>query len=307
MTDTATPARSDQQPNTAALPPELFRRWVHSREEDRDDVQVFRTEHFAFPPSFGRDGMELHPDGTFVQHDLGPADGTVAVPGRWARESALRIAVRFDGPRDDYDFTIDSVDADQLRIRPDTATTTRTGGGGWVPAGRNRIRAFRAGRYVLVVAEGDLPTPGYDVDVKQSPERLFPPRFDLLRRERPGIWPDVVTPYRHSELITFPPEPPTVTVDHADGRDDVTIEPCGPELTAFAAVLPSGDDVSEGVGMSAALSFDEAFAKALENLPPTTPPHPDALTTVTVEDIRGLFGGIAGFAHLVVRVRSSTG
>jgi hypothetical protein len=27
-------------------------------------------------------------------------------------------------------------------------------------AERNSIRAFRAGRYILIVAEGDLPTPG---------------------------------------------------------------------------------------------------------------------------------------------------
>jgi hypothetical protein len=58
--------------------------------------------------------------------------------------------------------------------------------------------------------------------------------------------------------------------------------------------------------MSAALSFDEAFAKAIENLPPSAPPHPDALTTVTVDHIGAMFGGIAGFHHLVVRVSSTS-
>ena len=46
--------------------------------------------------------------------------------------------------------------------------------------------------------------------------------------------------------------------------------------------------------MSANLGFDEAFANAVANLPPTAPPHPDALTTVIVNEITGLFGGIAG-------------
>jgi hypothetical protein len=58
--------------------------------------------------------------------------------------------------------------------------------------------------------------------------------------------------------------------------------------------------------MSANLSFDEAFANAVANLPPSTPPHPDALTTVTVDHIGAMFGGIAGFHHLVVRVSSTT-
>jgi hypothetical protein len=309
VTDIATHAATAQDRNNAALPPEMFRHWIHSREEDQDDVQFFRPADFAFPPSFGRDGLELHPDGQFVQHDIGPADGTVEIPGRWTQENAVRIAVRFDGAREDYDFTVESVEASLLRIRPEPAASTRTGRG-WVPARRNRIRAFRRDRYVLIVAEGDLPTPGHDVDIKQSPERIFPPRFALLRWERPGVWPDVVAPFRHSELIVFPADQPTVTVDHADGRDEVEIAACGQELAGFASVVPVGGDgagVAEAIGMSADLSFDEAFAKAVENLPPSAPPHPDALTTVTVDDIRGLFGGIAGFHHLVVRVRSSTG
>lgn len=307
VTDPATRTAGGQDPNTAALPPEMFRHWVHSREEDHGGVQFFRPTDFAFPPSFGRDGLELRPDGQFVQHDIGPADGTVEVPGRWTQESAARIAVRFDGAREDYDFTVESVDAGLLRIRLEPAASTRAGAG-WVPAQRNRIRAFRRDRYVLVVAEGDLPTPGYDVDIKQSPERIFPPWFDLLRRERPGFWPQVITPFRHSELIVFPADHPTVIVDHADGRDEVEIEPCGPELAGFASLIPAGsDDVAEAIGMSADLRFDEAFARAVENLPPTAPPHPDALTTVTVDDIRGLFGGIAGFHHLVVRVRGTSG
>jgi hypothetical protein len=51
-------------------------------------------------------------------------------------------------------------------------------------AQRNRIRAFRLGGYVLIVAEGDLPTPGYEVDIQQSPLRIFPQQYNLLRRER---------------------------------------------------------------------------------------------------------------------------
>ena len=117
-----TSTATQQGRRTDDLPRQLFRHWIHSREEDQDDVRFFRTEHFAFPPSFGRDGMELRPDGTFVQDDIGPADGIVQTPGRWTLQGPGRIAVRFDGAREDYAFTIVSVEADLLRIRLTSAT-----------------------------------------------------------------------------------------------------------------------------------------------------------------------------------------
>jgi len=113
VTDTAT----EHGTRTAGLPRQLFRHWVHSREEDRGDVQVYRPADFAFPPSFGRDGIEPGPDGRFVQYDIGPADGTVQVSGRWAEQGPGQIAVRFDGARPDYAFTVVAIDEDVLRIR----------------------------------------------------------------------------------------------------------------------------------------------------------------------------------------------
>lgn len=308
MTDTTTDAPGASGTTTPALPAELFRHWIHSREEDQRDERFFRGPDFVFPPSFGRDGMEMQPDGGFVQHDLGPADGIVRVPGHWTQEAPDRIAVRFGGRRPDYAFALVDVRDDLLRIR--LQEQALHDGPARDLAQRTRIRAFRADRYVLVVAEGNLPTPGFEVDITRSPMRIFPPRYDLVRRELPGVWPDVLTPFSYSELVVFPADQPAVTVHHADGQDEVGIEESGHELAGVTALIapPSGaGEVAEAVGMSAALSFDEAFRKAVDNLPATAPPHPDALTTVTVEDIRGMFGGIAGFHHLVVRVRGSAG
>jgi hypothetical protein len=112
VTSTAT----EQGRRMADLPPELFRHWIHSREEDQDGVQSFRTQGFAFPPSFGRDGTELRPDGTFVQDDIRPADGIVQTPGTGPSRGPGQVAVRFDGAREDYAFTIVSVEPG-LRIR----------------------------------------------------------------------------------------------------------------------------------------------------------------------------------------------
>jgi hypothetical protein len=61
----------------------------------------------------------------------------------------------------------------------------------------------------------------------------------------------------------------------------------------------------EATGRSRNLSFEEAFTDAVKNLPPLDPSHPDALDVVVVTEIRGEFGGIAGFHDLVVKIRRS--
>jgi len=175
-------------------------------------------------------------------------------------------------------------------------------------AQRTLLRAFRAGKYVLIVAEGELPTPGFDVDIEQSPLRIFPPQFNLLQCPRPGIWPQVITPYCYAESVPFPADQEAVTVHHAEGSDEVSIEDCTKELAGYARAIqgdadqpcPPGTD--EATGFSRKLSFDEAFANAVANLPPVESPVADALTRVQVLEVGGLFGGFAGFNDLFVRI-----
>jgi hypothetical protein len=172
-------------------------------------------------------------------------------------------------------------------------------------AQRNTIRAFRTGPKVLIVAEGDLPSSGHDAKITQRPERIFPPWYQLLRCSRPGFFPAAVVPYRVSLTIDYPEDQETVTVFHADGEDNVTIEPCADELSAYSAVIGGGacpEGADEATGFSKTLSFDAAFADAIAKLPKIEPQHPDTLETVRVAEIGGLFGGIAGFHDLYVRV-----
>jgi hypothetical protein len=178
-------------------------------------------------------------------------------------------------------------------------------------AERDSIRAFRAGRYILIVAKGELPTPGHEAYLEPSPLRIFPQQYNLLRRSRPGIWPQVVTPYTVGELFVYPADQSVVTVHHAGGQDQVEIEASGLDLDKVTAVVSGPREVIDGgpdeaTGMSPNLSFDEAFANALANLPHTPPPHPDSMTSVTVTEVGGLFGGFAGFHHLYVKVQSTT-
>src|SRR3954453_22945104 len=99
VTTTATP-----QAQTPDLPRELFRHWVHSREEDQAGSQAFRPPDFDFPPSFGRDGFELRPDGEFIQDEVGAAGGIAQVRGRWTQHGPGRVAIRSHGARPDYAF-----------------------------------------------------------------------------------------------------------------------------------------------------------------------------------------------------------
>jgi hypothetical protein len=175
-------------------------------------------------------------------------------------------------------------------------------------AQRTRIRAFRARQYVLIIAEGELPTPGFNVDIAQSPVTISPPQFNVLRHARPGNWPQRVTPYRDAETVRFPEDQPTVTVHHADGTDQVDIESCGEELSFYLRAVgdnadrPCPQGADEATGFSKKLSFEEAFANARANLPPAQSPIADSLERIQVLEIGALYGGIAGFRDMFVRI-----
>ena len=48
--------------------------WYHSHEEDREDLKFYRPESYSFPPSRGRTGFKLLPDGSAIYKSIGPND-----------------------------------------------------------------------------------------------------------------------------------------------------------------------------------------------------------------------------------------
>lgn len=104
-------------------------------------------------------------------------------------------------------------------------------------AQRTTIRAFRSGPTVLIVAEGEQPSPGYDAKSMLRPEDIFPPWYEVLRCSRPGFFAHIIVPYRVSLTIEYPEDQETVTVFHADGEDKVTIEACGEQLSVYSALV----------------------------------------------------------------------
>lgn len=77
------------------------------------------------------------------------------------------------------------------------------------------------------------------------------------------------------------------------------------DIALLAPPVATGDEAigDEAIGRSPRLSFDEAFASAIAQLPALEPAHPDTLETVRVVEIGALLGGVCGLRELYVRVR----
>jgi hypothetical protein len=97
------------------LPDALFKRWVHSQEEDTPTVKVFRPRGYDFPPARGRQGFEVRKNGEFVQYDIAPADGSRAIPGRWKNIGKSTIEVLLGGQS--RKLTILSCDDQVLKLK----------------------------------------------------------------------------------------------------------------------------------------------------------------------------------------------
>jgi hypothetical protein len=94
--------------------------WIHSREEDIGDIEVYRR-FFDFP-SFPRDAFELLRDHTFIQEEVDSSGAVVAerARGRFRQPADDRLTVSFDDGVH-AGFTLQAVelsqDLDLLRVR----------------------------------------------------------------------------------------------------------------------------------------------------------------------------------------------
>jgi hypothetical protein len=101
----------------SGAPDGITGRWMHSFEEDHDDVLVYRPPDHDFPRARGRDGIEFASDGSFVQWAVGRGDARQAIPGRWRTTDAdglLAVSTERDG---DQVLEVVSVAPDRLEVR----------------------------------------------------------------------------------------------------------------------------------------------------------------------------------------------
>jgi hypothetical protein len=104
---------------TGQLPFEIYeKRWIHSREEDTNEIQVYRPSTFNFPLSRGRIAFEIEKSGIFIQYGIGPDDTKKKVEGNWTIEEPNTIKINFaDKGIKSYSMKIILCNDDILKIR----------------------------------------------------------------------------------------------------------------------------------------------------------------------------------------------
>lgn len=93
----------------------LIGSWVHSHEEDRGDLQVFRPDTFEFPPSRGRTSFTLRPDGSASTGQPGPDDRGSAAEGSWQLAGTV---LSLHVPDWNATFHVLTADSGRLELRP---------------------------------------------------------------------------------------------------------------------------------------------------------------------------------------------
>jgi hypothetical protein len=93
----------------------LTQRWLHSHEEDQGDELVFRPASWPFPPSRGRTGFDLLPDGTMRSAGPGRDDRPGSAEGTWdLQQNLLRLA---DPRQGSQAFVLSSAASDRLVLK----------------------------------------------------------------------------------------------------------------------------------------------------------------------------------------------
>lgn len=105
-------------PQQSGLTAKLIRVWVHSFEEDRGPIQVFRPKGYSFPRSRGRDGFEICPNGQFVQLAPGNTDGSEKSVGRWRLERGRELLITLPGTERATRLDIVRLSDEVLEVRP---------------------------------------------------------------------------------------------------------------------------------------------------------------------------------------------
>lgn len=95
----------------------LNRRWLHSHEEDKEGEMVFRPANYRFPPSRGRAGFELRPDGSAAVVGPAPTDAPLEHSGTWKIDANKQLVVHVPELQQTQSMTIVSSGPDRLVVR----------------------------------------------------------------------------------------------------------------------------------------------------------------------------------------------
>ena len=71
-------------------------KWVHSFEDDKDELTAFRPSDYDFPPARGRKAWKLEVNGQFTDFPISPRDGNSRKEGKWETAMGNRIRITLD-------------------------------------------------------------------------------------------------------------------------------------------------------------------------------------------------------------------
>jgi hypothetical protein len=84
------------------LPNCIFKRWIHSFEEDSGSTKVFRSSDFDLPLTRApRHGYEFRKDGEVFRLGSGASDENIAIKGRFRKEGENKLVLYFNDDDDD--------------------------------------------------------------------------------------------------------------------------------------------------------------------------------------------------------------
>ena len=93
----------------------LCQKWIHSHEEDTASGTVYRPVAFAFPPSRGREEIDLRPDGIVQGQTAGPSDRRQSRSGSWTIEHGI---LKINLPTSDRTWKVQELADDKLILCP---------------------------------------------------------------------------------------------------------------------------------------------------------------------------------------------
>ncbi len=132
---------------------------------------------------------------------------------------------------------------------------------------RTALHAFYSHSQLLIVAEGELPSPEYEIDISQTGvDQAGIPTFALTRRARPSAAevPPAKTPFRYGEIFSIGRPPDNVLVRHATGFDEVPVEFTRKDLVDIVLSLSAGD---------VEVSIPDPAQEGPDGVIPPPPPH----------------------------------
>ncbi len=83
----------DNKQNENTHPEGLIGAWLHSHEDDTEEIKVYRPAGYDFPPSRGRVGFNLMEGGECIYYGIAPADGSTNEPASWRWEGGNTLVI----------------------------------------------------------------------------------------------------------------------------------------------------------------------------------------------------------------------